>query len=254
MKLLSLNIWGGRVHDPLISFIKDRAVDTDIFCFQEVYRTTANVQIVGEVYANIYEEIEKTLSDHSGHFAVAEEKRSDIGITDFDLEYGLATFTRKSLETKTHDHFFVHKHLGAERSEMGFSGARLLLRNSFEKDGKTFSIANFHGLHNGLGKTDSDERLVQSKNIKEFLNQINTPKILCGDFNLLPDTKSIAILEEGMRNLIKEYEITSTRSSFYPKETKFADYVLVSPDIEVLDFKVLQNEVSDHLPLLLEFQ
>jgi endonuclease/exonuclease/phosphatase family metal-dependent hydrolase len=78
-------------------------------------------------------------------------------------------------------------------------------------------------------------------------------KILCGDFNLLPNTESIAMLEKGMKNLVKEYGITSTRSHHYTKEHKFADYIIVSTDIKVANFEVLQEPVSDHLPLLLEF-
>jgi endonuclease/exonuclease/phosphatase family metal-dependent hydrolase len=79
-------------------------------------------------------------------------------------------------------------------------------------------------------------------------------KILCGDFNLLPDTDSLAILEQGMRNLVKEYRVTSTRSQFYEKPDRFADYILVSPEVIVEDFQVLDEAVSDHLPLLLEFR
>jgi len=30
--------------------------------------------------------------------------------------------------------------------------------------------------------------------------------------------------------------------------------MLVSPDLDVMDFKVLSDEVSDHLPLYLEFK
>lgn len=84
-------------------------------------------------------------------------------------------------------------------------------------------------------------------------------KVLCGDFNLLPQTKSIAMLEGRMRNLIKEYNIKTTRSKLNPyhgtpTEQHFADYVFVSEDIKVLDFKVPEAEVSDHLPMILEFE
>jgi len=79
--------------------------------------------------------------------------------------------------------------------------------------------------------------------------------VLCGDFNLLPDTESLKRLEGiGLRNLIKEYGITSTRTSFYDKPAKFADYALVSEGIEVKDFKILPDEVSDHSPMYLEFE
>lgn len=56
-----------------------------------------------------------------------------------------------------------------------------------------------------------------------------------------------------MNNLVKEYKVTSTRTSYYPKQEKFADYIFTSPDVAVKSFAVLQDEVSDHSPLLVEF-
>lgn len=58
----------------------------------------------------------------------------------------------------------------------------------------------------------------------------------------------------GLRNLIKEHGITSTRTSLYTKEEKFADYVLIGPGIQVTNFEVLPDEVSDHAPLRIEFE
>ena len=118
---------------------------------------------------------------------------------------------------------------------------------------KTYSIFNVHGLWNGMGKTDSDARIAQSQRIKAFMDGIDTPKILCGDFNLRPDTISLTLLEEGMQNLVKAHNVVSTRTSFYPKDERFADYILVTPDVTVHSFGVLAQEVSDHAPLLLEF-
>jgi len=69
----------------------------------------------------------------------------------------------------------------------------------------------------------------------------------------LPDGRSIAILEQGMENLIKTFNITSTRSSQYNKDIKYADYVLITPGIKVKKFQALPDEVSDHLSLMLEF-
>jgi len=68
-----------------------------------------------------------------------------------------------------------------------------------------------------------------------------------------PDTESMAILETSMRNLIKENWVDSTRSHLHKGETKFADYVMVSPGVKIERFEVMQDTVSDHLPLFLEF-
>lgn len=118
---------------------------------------------------------------------------------------------------------------------------------------KVYSIMNVHGLHTGFGKEDTPERLLQSKRIKDFMSGVSGTKILCGDFNLLPETESLKLLEDKMVNLVKKHNIKSTRSYYYTKELKFADYVLVSSDVNVQKFEVLQEAVSDHFPLLLEF-
>jgi hypothetical protein len=60
--------------------------------------------------------------------------------------------------------------------------------------------------------------------------------------------------EAGLRNLIKGYGITSTRTSLYKKEHRFADYTFVSENISVIDFKILPEEVSDHNAMYLDFE
>ena len=79
---------------------------------------------------------------------------------------------------------------------------------------------------------------------------------MAGDFNLMPDTESISILENmSVRNLIKDYGITNTRTSYYTKSAdKFADYTFVTEGIEVSDFKVLLDEISDHAATYLDFE
>ena len=105
----------------------------------------------------------------------------------------------------------------------------------------------------GRGRNDTEERISQSQKLKEFLNVIGGTKIICGDFNLSLNTKSLAIIDENMKNLIREYGITSTRNRFFKYPDKFADYIIVDKDVKVNDFRVLQDEISDHLALLLDF-
>ena len=108
---------------------------------------------------------------------------------------------------------------------------------------------------NGKGKTDSDARLMQSSNIINTLKDLEGEIVLCGDFNLRPDTESLAMIENfGLRNLIKENGVTSTRTALYKKEEEFADYTLVSKGVTVREFKVLPDEVSDHNAMYLDFE
>ena len=59
--------------------------------------------------------------------------------------------------------------------------------------------------------------------------------------------------EAGLRNLVSEFGVLSTRTRLYARPERFADYVFVSPGIDVQNFGVLPDEVSDHAPLALEF-
>jgi len=68
----------------------------------------------------------------------------------------------------------------------------------------------------------------------------------------VPDTRSIQLIEAaGYRNLITEYAITDTRTVFYCKAPRLADYVFVSRAVRVEDFHVDQTPVSDHAALIL---
>ncbi len=170
---------------------------------------------------------------------------------------GLAIFARKSLKVTAKGDIFIWRKR-FDKMDKRFNTPSNIQYLSFNIDGKEFLICNFHGKWSPGSKLDTKQRIRQSYLIKQFLKSKKSPVILCGDFNLMPETKSVAILEKGMNNLIKEYKIISTRSKISLKQHSdnpqyFADYIFVTPDIKVDDFKVISTEISDHLPLLLEF-
>src|SRR5581483_7148606 len=96
-------------------------------------------------------------------------------------------------------------------------------------------ILNVHGKWYPGQKLDDTDRLEQSKIILEFAQKFSGPKIICGDFNLMPQTQSIAMLEGDYRNLIKDFGITNTRNEAswkaHNNKQYFADYTFVSPEI-----------------------
>jgi endonuclease/exonuclease/phosphatase family metal-dependent hydrolase len=118
---------------------------------------------------------------------------------------------------------------------------------------ETYAIGNVHGLWHASGKGDLPERLEQSSKIVAAMAAVPVEKkIIVGDLNVLPDTYSIHLIEAaGYRNLIREYAITDTRTVFYHKAPRLADYVFVSRAVRVEAFHVDQTPVSDHAALLL---
>jgi endonuclease/exonuclease/phosphatase family metal-dependent hydrolase len=241
MKLMSLNIWGGHLHAPLLDFIKEYN-DIDIFCFQEVYHNAPHKISTEdrENHLGIFSELQNALPNHSAYFRPV-----------VDGIYGIGLLIKNNIKILNEGEIIIHENLAY--SGVGPKHTRNLQFLEFASNSQHYTVINIHGLWNGLGKTDSPERIEQSKRIKAFMNTLKTPTILCGDFNLNPDTESLKIVEKNMSNLIKINNITSTRSRFYPKDGKFADYVITSPDLIINHFSVLPHEVSDHLPLLLDF-
>lgn len=250
MKLISLNVWGGKVYDPLEAFIRAQVSDTDIFCFQEVlFGDAPSFTPMHKARENIFAEIASWLPGFISyrHFSPSVHFQTE----EISFGAGQAIFVKSPLEASANGGFLCY---AGEPPTDTIQGGKLTGNCQWVEVGP-FVIANLHGLwQEGTGKADTPERLAQSRIVREFLDGRNGKKILCGDFNLLPNGKSMEILAEGMRDLIKENGITSTRSSLYKKEVRFADYALVSPEVEVIDFKVLPDEVSDHLPLSLEFR
>ncbi len=254
MKLISLNTWGGRAGlEGLLAFIQKHR-DADIFCFQEMWnggedffgRPEGQKIIVDEqgVHPRLLQDIEKILPEHQSFFRPH--------YYDF---YGLGLCIKRTLPLVEEGELFVYKERGYVHAERYGNHARNIQYVTFGTARGKRTVINFHGLWNGGGKTDTEDRLRQSDNIIAFIKTIGHPVILCGDFNLLPETQSIKKLEAaGLRNLIIEYGVTSTRTKLYTKEHRFADYVMVSEGITVTDFRVLPDEVSDHNAMLVEFE
>lgn len=245
MKLITLNTWGARIRKPFIDFIQ-KYQDVDIFCFQEIYDKSS--EIMGEEYPdsnhNLFTELTEMLPNHNGFFRPVLQ-----GV------YGIAIFVKKDYSVLEEGEILIHAR-NQEGTVNDGHHDRNLQWLKFEYEGKIITVLNVHGLWNGKGKDDVPEKIAQSKVIKNFMDKVEGSKILCGDFNLNPDTESIKIVEKGMRNLIKEFNIPTTRNSIYfakpGKTEKFADYIFTSSDINVKEFKVLPEEVSDHSSLYLE--
>ncbi len=253
MKLICLNTWGGRAGpEKLLAFLDSRR-DADFVCLQEVWSAPyENLEGfpaggLGIAHAEIMvygkQEISALLS---GHRAFFHPHHLD--------DYGLLTLVSRGLDVVEAGDVFVHRERGyLPQGDLGLHGRNVQFV-TVDAPAGPLSVMNFHGLWNGLGKGDSEERIAQSRRILDFLSDRPEPLVLCGDFNLLPDTQSLRMLEAaGLRNLVLEFGVTSTRTSLYARAEKFADYVFVSDRVEVRDFRVLPDEVSDHAPLLLEF-
>lgn len=120
------------------------------------------------------------------------------------------------------------------------------------------NICNVHGIAFPGDKLDNEDRLMQSEEIINHFKNIDTETVIGGDFNLEKQTKSVSMFEEsGYRNLVNDFNIKETRNRLawqkHPDSIQFfADYVFTTKGVSIISFKTESDEISDHLPLVLE--
>lgn len=269
MKVISLNTYGGRFFEPVMSFIKEHSLDTDIFCFQEMLHTSQGQKEEKNFRLNFFEEISLALSDFKGFFVPGKNNYTPGGDTDLAVACGLAIFVRNSLEIKSNGDFFtvdMEKIDSADKDSLKYHPFHLKAQYiQIENGAETLTVCNVHGLSWPFDKLDTPERIIQSERIINFLKKESGQKIVVGDFNLFPNTKSIKIFEENYyRNLIGDFRIKTTRGTLvkqmHPEYgtspagfQEFADYTFVTDGIAVKSFEVPDLPLSDHLPMILKF-
>ncbi len=227
MKIVFLNIWNAREREPLSGFIREQARDTDVFCLQEVYGRARRL-------------LHGLLPGYRRFVALKYVTLRD--------PFAQAIYVRDGLETSDPA---VLCQLQPRRCGLG-------LCLPVRRGGTTVNIVDFHGLAQPGDKRDNPERLTQSRDIIGFCAGLAGPKVIGGDLNLLPDTESIRMFAaNAYRDLVADFKIPTTRNKLawakYPgNEQYYSDYVFTSPELKVKSFAVPQNEVSDHLPLIVE--
>lgn len=242
MKLITLNAWGGYIEKPFFEFIENYH-DIDIFCFQEIYKNAPRTIATDgrKVDLNLFNDLEKILTEHIGFFRPVVAN-----------SFGMGVFVKNSIKVLAEGEVIIHENPSYEgngpRHPRNLQWVKLATQN------KEWYALNIHGLWNGMGKTDTEERLIQSQKIKDFIDTLDKPFVMAGDFNLRPDTESLKIVANGLNDLVNIYDVHSTRTSYYTKEERYADYIFTTKDIVVKHFEVMPNEVSDHAPLLVDFE
>lgn len=235
-------MWGGRLELPILKFVK--AENPDILCLQEA------IDIKGgrsAMFASV-EEIQAVID--AKHVFMSPvftfnymNRRADFGnciISKYPIKSRATIFT-------AHQHFpdfdFLHQHATMRNLQL----AKVML-----PDGRSVHILNHHGHHNHQHKEGDAETMRQCGIIAEKISELNGRIIVAGDFNLEPHSKSLEQINRLLSNLTIKAKLTTTRTHLTHK-TEVCDYVFVSEQIQVKSFRAVDEIVSDHKALILEF-
>ena len=197
-------------------------------------------------------------NDYFGPLWVADKHRKNGVVTkDFGglVEQGNLLLTNLPI-LKTKNVFYYKQYSNYEDTTdfRLYDHPRAFIDVILEVGDKQLQIINVHGCWS-VDKMGNDRTKQQTKALLESV-RYDIPCIVVGDFNLLPQTNEIRILSNKLNNLIEKYNIKSTRPDFddgLDKGNMVCDYIFVNDKVQVKDFSVIKTDISDHFPLILDF-
>ncbi|MBR9678861.1 MAG: hypothetical protein GON13_01180 [Nanoarchaeota archaeon] len=124
---------------------------------------------------------------------------------------------------------------------------------TFKINNKEIDLINTHlstAVNVNLSNKITLSRPWQIKKIINMVNNRKKPLILCGDLNCSDKWKEYKTLRK--KTDFQEIKTQNTYPSWDPQHR--LDHVLATPEIKLLTTKVLQSNLSDHLPIISELR
>lgn len=244
MKVVQLNIWQGRLINEVVALLKKE--DADFVCLQEVYDASNPPKPYD--YIRSLDVLKQGLPQYTHVFF------SPVFTFDYGgsvVGYGNAVMSKSApLNAEAFiNHGTFHHVTDWDKHNYNVRNAQIL---KFQHNDSFFWLANHHGFHR---RTQfGDKTTVETmRKLSAKMSELDGPKILCGDMNVVAESPAMRPFDESFEDLTNTYKIEDTLTRFGKVSGIACDHILVSPEIAVKEFKVLEDLVSDHKPLTMEF-
>jgi endonuclease/exonuclease/phosphatase family metal-dependent hydrolase len=240
MKILQLNIWGGKLGKQIIELLLREK--PDVVCFQEALQFPGDENLFVTTLEQITAATSFPHSFFSPSFSFKLMKRN--------AEWGNAIISRTP---------FLEKQAQFTRGEFtndfdildGDYNMRNLQHVLVEVDGKRIHILNHHGHHIMQHKNGDGETMRQCRIIADYVKELEGSVVLTGDFNLSPQSESLQQINNVLVNQCLVNKVKTTRTLLTHK-TEVCDFIFTSQDIQVQNFAVFEDIASDHSALSIE--
>ncbi len=242
MRLLQLNAWQGRLGKVLFKQLE--SINPDIACMQEI--VDYNKWVIGIIGSS--NSIQKALGCDYSYMSPL----ITMEVSGSPMKFGNAIYSKLPLEDMSTNYTRGQYTENYDSDTMSDYNIRAFQHAVTTVDGKPLHLINHHGHHIDAHKNGDEETARQVQMIADYVARLEGAVIVCGDFNLSPDSASIQILNTSLRNLSVEYGLTTTRSKLTSKK-EVCDYIFVNNRITVDDFSMCEEIISDHNCLIVDF-
>lgn len=230
IKLISWNIWFGTYLDKVIDFLQKS--HADIIGLQEVTQTP---------------ESENNLAVH----LAKELEYYYVYATGMDLrKYGKPLVMGNAVLSK-------YPILSSQTHLLSKTDSRVAIQADIQIENTQFHILSTHLIH-----THQKPSSIQEEQARYLISVLPKEKaIVMGDFNATPESNAIQLLANEFHNAGSD--LTQPTWSVYPEGcdvclpqglTTRLDYIFTTYDITQKQFKIIQSDASDHLPIVLEIE
>lgn len=245
MELLQLNMWQGRHAAQVAELIDQR--NPDFITAQEIYKGGTTVLAPERMFA-LYDDIATRYPHHS--FSAV----NSLHIAGGKAEMGTAIFSKYPIIESSS--FFTHgEYVDGIAVDHDVHNSRTLQRAAIDLGNTTFNLLTHHGhwVPTALGDEESVKKMQLIADYIQTLDQ-NDPLIFAGDFNVIPESPAMRPFDGILHDLIKEFGIKTTLSSFRKNIGNIAcDHIMTNDLVKVYDLVTLEDGSSDHKPVILTF-
>jgi endonuclease/exonuclease/phosphatase family metal-dependent hydrolase len=240
MKLLQLNMWSGRLDQQVLDLIV--RTNPDVVCLQEAIDAPGNTN---SMFLTVSQISRSTELKHK-YMSPTWSFRFMKGIAD----YGNCILSKIPFDS-TDTIFTGGVYNGDYDDDHDDYNIRNLQHVIVHVDGRPLHILNHHGHWTRTEKRGDDETMRQCRVIAEYIRGIDGDVVLTGDFNLAPHSESLAQINQVLTNQSIVNNLQTTRN-WLVSSTAVCDYIFTSPELQVAQFEMCKEIVSDHQALVVE--
>ena len=245
IKILQLNVWGGRIKDGLSRFISDG--DFDLICIQEAVweeNETGFLDLFIDSVDKIKREAGFLYDFRSSNFGV----KFLSGET--QLEHGNVILSKlpflESVEKVVVGDYGVASNI--DNFEQSISKHRYTAQKVVLQNGVV--VVNYHGywLKDPLGDEVSEDCMRQ---VADLIRDESRPVVMCGDLNVIAESPAMRKLDFLHDLTALNHVKTTLRNVRFVKDVA-CDHILVNDKVKFENFQVIDSVVSDHKALAID--